>query len=356
MARRVPSNAPLKELDADYNNYRLTTLKYPANVENLSHLMMFNINVNEFSSNFGVDANGIGKRGTSEISSRSRVLRKDSGGIQASDISKGGVAEGIDATDLGAGYLMFASSRKTVRINTAISLYVPDTLVFDDTQNYENLSLTKELGPGVSLGAQVGYNIAGKTGAFAGAGLAALSGIALSAVGGVIKSRASMVGLESTVGAITKGIGKAAALAPALLGFSLNPLIEVIYRQPNLREFQFDFNFAPTSQIEADTVGDIIWQFRRHQAPELNQSSGIAGAAFLPPSEFDISFHRATGSGFAENLSMPRISTCILKAVNTNYAPQMFATFKDGSSINITLRLAFMELDLMTRERIDQGF
>ena len=221
-------------------------------------------------------------------------------------------------------------------------------MVFDDTQNYENLSLTKQFGPGVALAASIGSNLAGGPGAIAGI----LSGLAGVAVGAAIGERAEKVGLGGPLATLRKG----ASAAADLFGFSVNPMIEVIYRQPNLREFQFDFNFAPVSQKEADVVGDIIRQFRRHQAPEFNASSGIAGAVFLPPSEFDISFHRSTGSGFTENLSMPRISTCILKTVNTNYAPQMFATFKDGSSINITLRLAFMELDLMTRERIDQGF
>ena len=335
----MTNNSPLKELDADYQKYKFSSLKYPENVESLSHLMMFNVNVNEFSK----DIKG-GKVSRSGDLTRQQVIRKDAGGLQAN------TKLGVDGSfDLGFDIKFEGkTSRKTVRTTTSIALYVPDTMVFDDTQNYENLSLTKELGPGVALAGALGATLGGGAGAIAGI----LGASAMKAIGAAIGGRAEKMGMGGIVTAAEKGLSLAAGLA----GFSVNPMIEVIYRQPNLREFQFDFNFAPVSQKEATEVGNIIKQFRRHQAPEFNASSGIAGAAFLPPSEFDISFHRSTGSGFAENMNMPRISTCILKAVNTNYAPQMFATFKDGSSINITLRLAFMELDLMTRERIDQGF
>lgn len=346
------NSPPLAELTSDYNRYRQTVIKYPDTVESLAHLMMFNINVNEYSMDRGLE-----DRGTI---TRRQALRQNQPGIQGTDFATGmgfsvngtDIANGINNTIGGESAVIndtlskvgqIQTSRKTKRITTAIALYVPDTVLFDDAQNYENISLTEAIGGvGASIGAHIGLNIGGTGGALAGAAFGILGG----AVG-----RALTPG-----GAVGNMMKNAATLAPKLVGFAVNPMIEVIYKQPTLRSFQFDFNFAPRNASESQSVLNIIKQFRRHQAPEFNMSSGIAGAAFIPPSEFDISFHMNTGAGFTENINLPKISTCILKTVNTNYSPQMFATFVDGRPINITLRLSFQELDMITRERVDMGF
>lgn len=339
------TSPPLNELSADYSKYAGgSSLKYPDNIESLSHLMMFNINVNIYSK----EGQKTGNEGTGI--SRRQAIRQDTGGLQGTELISSGHA-GLEVGDV-----KIQSGRKTKRIQQSIALYVPDTMVFDDAQQYEDVSLTKEFGAGATLGAQIGYNTGKDT--FAGGAIGAGVGIgAAAALSSIAKSFANGADRVGEFGKQISGtLGKAANLTPKLLGFAMNPMIEVIYQQPTMRQFQFDFLFAPRSPAETNSVVQIIKMFRRHMAPEFNPTTGIQGAAFLPPSEFDISFHVNNKGSFSENNKIPRISTCVLKTMNTNYAPTQFATFNDGMPVQIQMRLAFQELDLITRERIDAGF
>lgn len=345
------NNPPLKELvSSEYKKYSQTSLKYPDNVDSLAHLMLFNINVNEFSSDLLQENQSGGIREnqlrTRNERSRTDVLRGDVGGLQQF------TRLGIDLGGVGK------TSRKTIRVENSIALYVPETMIFDDNQSYQDLSITKEFGTLSTFAGEFAAQQGAGQNATAAAVLGgAVAGNILSRLGNVFGKRLDNIGPIGTTikGAFAAG-GKAALTGLRLAGFAVNPMIEVIYNNPNLRQFQFDFSFAPRTQKEAQEVGRIIKTFRRHQAPEFNATTGIQGAVFLPPSEFDISFHYNTNNGFTENLNFPRISTCVLKTVNTNFAPNMFSTFRDGSSVNITLRLAFQELDMITRDRVDAGF
>lgn len=340
--------SPLNSL-SDYNKYGDRMLKYPVDVESLAHLMMFNINVNEHSKDVGskytVDSNS---------STRHQYITDKNGGLQASEYVQG---KGFEAN---LGSVKLQTGRRTVRTTNSIVLYVPDTLVFDDNQQYENMSLTKEFGTGKALAASFGFNKGGEGGALAGLGLAAAGSMAAKSVGAGINRRASGPGISKALGGSISKIGEMAGKglvnAGKLSGFAVNPMIEIIYVQPDLRQFQFDFNFSPRSAKEAEAVKNIIKEFRRNQAPEFNSTTGLAGAVFLPPSNFDISFHANINGNFVQNLNIPKISTCVLKTVNTNYAPQMFATFSDGKPVTIQMRLVFQELDMITRERIDEGY
>jgi hypothetical protein len=350
------NKAPLKELtgvSADYKKYSLTSLKYPENVDSLAHLMLFNINVNQYSS----DTSKLSQR-PNELP-RTDILRRSVGGLQ-NTLARTNIDLDINLGPLGE-IEIGKTSRKTIRVENSIALYVPETMIFDDNQSYQDLSIFKEFG---TMSTFAGEFVAQKSDGNVGATAAAVLGGAaaekvLGAIGNIFRKRANKAGLDglgSSVSSAFAAGGKVALAGLRLAGFAVNPMIEVIYNNPNLRQFQFDFSFAPRTQKEAQEVGRIIKTFRRHQAPEFNTTTGIQGAVFLPPSEFDISFHYNTNNGFTENLNFPRISTCVLKTVNTNFAPNMFSTFRDGSSVNITLRLAFQELDMITRDRVDAGF
>lgn len=328
---------PLEELSVDFNKYGTKSLTYPDNLQQLSHLIMFNINVQQGSKDFTSDRVKQASDVTGQpVATRQSVLRKLNGPALQTDL-KSGFAVG--------------PGRITKRITTAISLYVPNNIVFDDQQSYKDTSLLDEFGAiGVSFGDLTG---SATTGLLAGK-VAQVIGAVAGAFRGGIKGAAKG---STVVGNIDKNTTSATKSNLAkLAGYNVNPMIEVIYEQPGLRKFQFDFNFAPKTKSESQAVRTIIKEFRRHAAPEFKSTGSISGAFFTPPSEFDISFHGRTNSGFSENLNIPRISTCVLESINTNYSPEMFQTFVDGMPVNITLRLAFKELDIITRERVDLGF
>ena len=57
-----------------------------------------------------------------------------------------------------------------------------------------------------------------------------------------------------------------------------------------------------------------------------------------------------------ENDFYHKIATCVLTGVDVDYSPNGVKSFGDGSPTQITMALSFTETELMTKERIDQGY
>lgn len=332
LTRRGKKQGAAGPLDAlESNPFNATSSMYPLNLENLSHCMVFNINVQTNSKTY---------RNYQDFgSSRSQQLR-------ANTILGAGTT-----VDVFGNTVNLTLNRKTKRIEQSIGLYVPETMIFTDAQNYETPSLLDKFGAGgVALAA--GLATGNKVVEFAGIGI--LAGAALAPFS---KTAAAAT---KVVNSLTDPNGTVQTAVKAGLGWAINPVIEVLYSSPQLRSFTFQFNFAPRNSQEADAVWDIIQTFRIHQAPEfLGQADAIQGAFFSPPSEFDITFMRKdpVGGGFVQNNNIPGISTCVLTNISTDYAHQnQWITFEDGMPVVTMVTMQFTELDIITRDRIQKGF
>lgn len=234
--------------------------------------------------------------------------------------------------DLQSSGNLIGSIRKTQLTKDFISLYMPDTLHFTYNQEYDSLSLGDSiLG---QLGA-AGASVADGTAKATDAGISALKAIISEKVG--------------------KGAGSAVALAAyAATGAVVNPLLEVLYRSPQFRTFQYDFRFYPRSEREAVEVQKIINLLKYHSAPEFEEGKGIG--LLIPPSQFDIKFFYS-GS---ENKNIPQIGTCVLKTIDVNYAPNGWASYEvpgqnsatlggTGMPVAIQLSLQFQEITYLTK-------
>ena len=306
---------PLEALDR--NTFQVNVAKYPSDIENLAHAMIININVQEKSK----DADG------AEGRSRAQELRA---GTTLGDAE-------LNILDT-----KITFNRKTKRIKDKIALYMPEGLTFQEHESYEEPNLLNTLGPGVSVLAE---GMSGDKGweSFIGGALIATSMINKKA-GPIFRRLTDAGGIVQT--AVKAGFG-----------YAINPIVDVLYSHPNLRTFNFDFNFAPRSADEANQVLAIIQTLRRHKAPEFVDGDIFNGAFFLPPSEFDITFVRNFGNGYAINGSLPTISTCVLKDIVVNYTPEgQFVTFSDGTPVHIQMSLQFTEVNIITRKDIDGGF
>jgi hypothetical protein len=158
---------------------------------------------------------------------------------------------------------------------------------------------------------------------------------------------------------------------PGMLGTAINPKVEVLYRNTDLRRFQFNFLFAPTSKSETDTMKEIIKTLRYHSAPELvNGGSGAdllggyrtvqsqsqyltTGGLFLAPSEFLIDF-KFNGK---PNEWLPKIGRCIIERIDVNYTPLgEFSTFSNGAPVSAMLTVVFREMKVVDKQNINGGF
>ena len=140
-----------------------------------------------------------------------------------------------------------------------------------------------------------------------------------------------------------------------IFGRSANPYMEVLFQGPELRQFTYDFTFAPKSSEEQDEVKKIIECFRFHQAPERRSDHNL----FLGlPAEFDIHYMYQppnTESAY-ENPFYNKIATCVLQSVNVDYTPGKVASHQQGAPVLIKMSLQFLETEMITKEFIKEGY
>ena len=247
------------------------------------------------------------------------------------------LARNVGSTDLGFG-------RKTSRTKMAIRLFMPDTLSWEYRNGFRDASisglpLTKAIqgvSSAVSIGSSMveGFNKGGTAGAIASLQKSAKGAKGRGAIGGIV---------ENIGGAL---LGGDPGLALSVIGIAVNPQLDVLYESPTLREFSFDFLFAPRSADEAAEVGRIIKAFKFHAAPEILADGSIAGRYFVPPSEFDIEFSVPT---------MGKISTCVLTSITVDYGSSGAAFFADDAPTYTRMTLAFKELEFITKELIQDN-
>ena len=144
-----------------------------------------------------------------------------------------------------------------------------------------------------------------------------------------------------------------------VFGRAANPYLEVLFKGPDLRNFNYSFTFAPTSEAEQREVRDIIKLFRYHQAPESRSNTSL----FLGlPSTFDIMYMYqpdATNGGQTEaheNTFYNKIATCVLTSVNVDYTPGKVASHQQGAPVLIKMSLSFMETEILTKDHILKGY
>jgi hypothetical protein len=242
----------------------------------------------------------------------------------------------------------FATTDVNRTVGTQIALYVPDTVNVQYNAGYKDVSATNALGRP--------YFIAQAAASAGDALVNALSG------GFDAKKLINAAGndpyLRKVAGDI---IGSAlggnpddfTALLQSQIGKAMNPQLQVLFEGINFRTFQFDFTLTPFSQQEANTIKEIVKAFKRAAMPGMSGNSvGGTSMFFDVPDRFNISFYH----NGKPNYNVHKIGTSVLENVTVDYAPIGWATFGDGVPVQTRLTLQFKEVELISREKIDEGY
>ena len=235
-------------------------------------------------------------------------------------------------------------TQTTKRITDSIALYLPPSVRDTTTAEYENMS-TGLVGMFAGKGLDFTKNFINKD--FDAASADALDAGADFMAEVAKRSGAAFVdalaGTDSSLALLNRGLGRAD-----------NPFMEVLFTTMGVREFTYNFNFAPRNSDETMEVQQIIQLFRFHMAPEMQE----ANSRYLTlPSEFDIHymFKGKDGQG-RENDYFNRITTCVCTSVDVNYTPNGVRSFEDGSPTQIQMGLTFRETEILTKEKINAGY
>jgi hypothetical protein len=237
-----------------------------------------------------------------------------------------------------------ATKKTTTRISDSIALYLPPNVAETTSARYEDT-------PTGILGVAAQDIIEGfnsfqmkdfeKTGKIAGRAISVVAQEILKNLGGGF--------IEALTG--TEGV---VPLANKVFGRAENPFVEVFFNTMNIRTFTYNFNFAPRNEAETNEIQQIIQLFRFHMAPEMQATNN---RYLTLPSEFDIHYmYKANNGQSYENDFYGRIGTCVLENVSTNYTPNGVKSFASGAPTQITMSLTFRETELLTKEKINQGY
>lgn len=133
------------------------------------------------------------------------------------------------------------------------------------------------------------------------------------------------------------GIGKAALQRQE--GAIINPNTELLFNNPNLRDFNFSYELAPRDDGEAKTVVNIIRALKTSMAPRRTKST-----LFLKsPNLFRLSYVLGRGGGV--NPYLNKFKLCALKGLTTNYAPNdTFMSFSDDIPVRYDITMQFQEI------------
>jgi len=349
------TGTPISSLDSDPLSFG--TYQFPKDVfenQQLGHYMVFYVNVQDRSKYFygntdgyeGSDAGFANSEitGLQSKAARLRIKRNKTTGQNYSSKSSG--EQLLSKSNRNSGTLQgLGSVRKTTtRIKDSIALYLPANVAETTSATYED-SPTGILGVGLTDLIRGGQAFSEKdfeaTGAIAGKAMSEFAQEGLKRFGGAM--------IEAFAGA--EG---AIPLANKVFGRADNPFVEVFFNSMNIRTFTYNFNFAPRNEEETQEIQQIIQLFRFHMAPELQ---GTNSRYLTLPSEFDIHYmYKANDGQGYENDYYNRIGTCVLENVSTNYTPNGVKSFADGAPTAIKMDLTFRETEVLTKEKINEGF
>lgn len=132
-------------------------------------------------------------------------------------------------------------------------------------------------------------------------------------------------------------------------GIVVNPNLEVLFQGPQLRSFQYNFQFTPREEREAEVIKEIIKLFKKTMAPRRSSSQ-----LFLDvPAVYQIEYLM---KGQVEHPFLNKIKPCALSQFNVDYTPGgSYMTYDDGSMTQYNVSMQFRELEPIYNDDVDMN-
>ena len=321
------------------NPYSYGTVYYPNETANLGegHYIIFDVIMHNSSKFKATNFNGnrITTNTNTTVGETNATNTKSVKAIKAAGIGAsqrvGGVKSGLNEKTPTHSY-----------ISDSIILYAPaPSMKFSYTANYENL----ETGIAGILGQAIGNFKDSKD---------IVGGLKAAAEG--MPDAAAVIGRKALFGAasLIPGFENAEAAYDKSKGQAMNPQMEVVFKSVPFRTFEFPFEFAPKNPSEKDNIHKIVNMFKFHMLPEYQ---GTTKGFFNVPSEFQITYMYRQD----RNTYIPRVSRCVLTNMNVDFAPEgvisSFIPDEQGAAPTFaTMSLSFTETEIMTKERVADGY
>lgn len=235
----------------------------------------------------------------------------------------------------------YSYRKPTVRLDTAIALYMPPQAIYRTAATYHDTE--------IGVAAAAAGNLYGKL---------RDQGGGLKTIGEELTKLGPEVLNSMTIGALQiadkiPGLQGARSVFEMGQGEVIANRMELAFKKFEKRNFQFNFKMIPKSREEADEIRKIVYAFRANMAPEM---VGKSGRAFRVPNTFDIQY-MYNGQ---ENQYLHKISTCFLENFTVTYGGDRYRTFEANEEgappVETNIQANFREIELITRERMAEGY
>jgi|TARA_R110000851_G_scaffold217758_1_gene370689 hypothetical protein len=224
------------------------------------------------------------------------------------------------------------SNKATVKIDTQIALYMPPSISVQYESKYGD------------------QNISGIAAAAAGA-IDAFTGKNGTSAETALKGALDELGMGLETG-LMKVLETAAPGATALLalekGAVRTPKMELMFEGIGRRRFSYEFTFIPKDAAEAETIKEIVKQFKFHMASNYSDTTF---REMEIPSFFNILYKYRN----ADNDYLNKISTCALEKMDVSYGGDRFVSYEGGVPQTTKISLNFVEMEIITKSAIEAG-
>jgi hypothetical protein len=275
----------------------------------------------------------------------SNILNK--GGIPSQVTRRAEVAGAVTgAVAGGAAGAVLANNRDKVTLKTAIALYLNNKPSVSYTANWQDTELGV-LGGAPEIASDLKEVFTGREGEGAISGRIDAAKETLVGLG----AATAALGIKNANDSVLGKFGDAAGLISSATGQAVNPYKAQLFKSMGFRTFSFDYTFLPKNVAELTQIQNIIKTFRKYMHPK----QGTDKFFLSYPAEFNIEYHyRENG----RNTYLPQISSCALTNLKIEYGGSDFVTFKgtNGAPAEISMTLSFTELEVLTEERVEEGF
>ena len=138
-------------------------------------------------------------------------------------------------------------------------------------------------------------------------------------------------------------------------GVIISDRLELAFKGVGKRNFTYDFKMIPRNKAEADEIRKIVFAFKANMLPEF-EGGNRAGRRLVVPNTFDIQYMYVGKT----NDYLHKISTCVLQDMTVSYGGDRYKTFDANDvgapPVETSMSLNFQEMELITRERVFEGF
>ena len=339
----IGNNNPTAHLKE--NPYSYGTVYYPQETSNMGdgHYVIFDILMhNESSFKTNTFNNGLLTDNAKNFVGGEAAFFAAGGATRnLSNIKRRGIGTTKRIRDVNSGMFSKLKSKHTYISDSIIMYMPPEGMKYSYSADYEALE--------TGLAGDVAQGIGGLVND---AGFKDKLQAAAKGTTGVVQELVKEAGFG--VASLIPGFENARGVYDKFKGQAKNPNLESVFKSVPFREFNFPFTFAPKNEKEKDSVHKILQLFRFHMLPE---QQSLANGYFNVPSEFQITYMYRDN----ENSYLPRISRCVLKACNIDYAPeQVVSTLtpdeRGAPPTIITMNLTFGETEIMTKDTVSKGF